>query len=421
LRIRNHLYYYKTIEVLIMDNCNVNDNMAKEIADGIMKAKSLEKISLRSNRMTGGLASILYNLAFQPSLKYVDISQNTTLNLKETSNSLYKLIKMSQSLETLIIKGIPNLIQDLAATNDFFNSLGDNSSLKHLDFSQSGGFTDQSIKNLAVALAFNHKKNGALTKLNLGSTGLTYQMLTNFIEHMMVSEETHFQWYGSSFNTSILKDSKEYFEKHFFCKINVLDISSSDLKTYININDLKTNPKNIFRNLFEQNPHLEVLNISNCQINKFFVEMLADCLKNPNGIKTLLASGCTFTGELVKNFLNQLHKDGVVNPNFHIEVLDLSKNRFGYSGIEAIAAFLKANAPIRVLNLYYGFFDVDGARSLSKALAVNKVLEYLDIGYNRIKDLGFCEITNAIVSNTGSNLKFLGSRYNLIKNRTASL
>lgn len=124
-----------------------------------------------------------------------------------------------------------------------------------------------------------------------------------------------------------------------------------------------------------------------------------------------------FSGEFVKNFMSALVKDDVVNTNFHLETLDLSKNKFGYSGIEAISNFLKHNTSIKVLNLHNNLFDVDGARSLAKALVVNKTLEYLDVGYNRIKDLGFIEISNAIVNNPDSNLRFLGSRYNLIKNK----
>jgi len=147
------------------------------------------------------------------------------------------------------------------------------------------------------------------------------------------------------------------------------------------------------------------------------VEMLANCMQNPNNLRTLIVNNSNFNGELVKNFFTQLVKDKVVNPNFHIEILDLSKNKFGYSGIEAISNFLIVNTSLKLLNLFNNFFDVDGARSLGKALAVNKTLEFLDIGYNRIKDLGFIEISNAIISNPASSLRFLGSRYNLIKNK----
>ena len=92
LRIRNHLYYYKKITVLDLSYCNLNDQMSNELADGIMKAKGLEKLYLQGNQMVKGLSNILYNLAFQPSIKVIDISDNQTCDKKETSISLHKLL-----------------------------------------------------------------------------------------------------------------------------------------------------------------------------------------------------------------------------------------------------------------------------------------------------------------------------------------
>jgi Ran GTPase-activating protein (RanGAP) involved in mRNA processing and transport len=199
-----------------------------------------------------------------------------------------------------------------------------------------------------------------------------------------------------------------------------LEIGDSDLKTSININDLKNNPKNIFSFLLQNNSNLEVLNLSNCSINKNFVEILANALCQRNSIRSLIISNSNFNGELVKIFFSNLIKDNAINTNFNLNNLDLSKNKFGYSGIDAISEFLKLDNSLKSLNLYNNRFDVDGARKLAKALLLNKTLEYLDVGYNRIKDLGFVEVTNAIMMNLSSNIKFLGSRYNLIKNKTGN-
>ena len=59
LRIRNHLYYYKKITVLDLSYCNMDDAMCNELADGIMKAKALEKLYISGNRMVKGLSNIL--------------------------------------------------------------------------------------------------------------------------------------------------------------------------------------------------------------------------------------------------------------------------------------------------------------------------------------------------------------------------
>ena len=92
-RIKNHLYYYKKIKILDLSYCNLDDQMCNDLADGIMKAKSLEKLYIAGNNMVKGLSSILYNLAFQPAIKFIDISNNKSCDKKETSISLQKKLK----------------------------------------------------------------------------------------------------------------------------------------------------------------------------------------------------------------------------------------------------------------------------------------------------------------------------------------
>lgn len=415
LRIRNHLYYFKTIEILNLSQSNVDDTMAKEIADGIMKAKSLQKIYLKGNNMKKGLANILYNLAFQPCLELIDISDNKSADVVETSVALYKLIKMSQSLSYLICRGIPNLIQSL--TNEFYYSLGDNSSLQYLDLSESGNIS--SIANhgklLGSAIALNALKNGALNTLLLSSTVLDYPKFIQIIDGMFISEETHFQWYGSFFDSSIQKESKEYFNKKFYCKLSHLDFSKNSFNCNVNINDLKNKQTNHLRILLENNQKLESLDFSSSVNNKFFIDMIVNALTFPNGLKYLNLENSQMQKEKIKILMTAFNKENVINPLNKIEALNLAKNNFGYSGIEAISNILKDNKTLRILNLYKNLFDVNGARRLKDALALNNTLEMIEIGYNRIKDLGFTNIIEGISSNPDSKLRYLGCRYNFVK------
>ena len=68
LKIRNHLYYHKTLKILNLSNSSLNDDMSKELADGIMKAKNLEYIDLSRNNTKTGIATLIYNMSFQPLL-----------------------------------------------------------------------------------------------------------------------------------------------------------------------------------------------------------------------------------------------------------------------------------------------------------------------------------------------------------------
>jgi formyltetrahydrofolate hydrolase len=230
LRIRNHLYYYKKITVLDLSYCNLNDQMSNELADGIMKAKALEKLYIAGNNMVKGLSNILYNLAFQPSIKIIDVSDNKTCDRKETSTSLHKFIKMSQTVNVIVAKSIQSLNKEL--TDDFYNAVGDSNNLVYLDLSNNGKFSQ--VTNLGMAISFNALKNGSLSYLDISYCELNNDSLNNLIKGMKVSENDHNRWYGFQFNANIQKDTSEYFNKVFHCNLETLVLNGCNL--YSNIN-----------------------------------------------------------------------------------------------------------------------------------------------------------------------------------------
>lgn len=69
---------------------------------------------------------------------------------------------------------------------------------------------------------------------------------------------------------------------------------------------------------------------------------------------------------------------------------------------------------MKSLNLYRNLVDVDGARALKELLKVNKSIEFLDLGHNRLREKGVKAITEGICENKESKLSHLGVRYNFI-------
>ena len=437
LRIRNHLYYYKKISVLDLSYCNLDDSMSNELADGIMKAKGLEKLYIPGNKMVKGLSNILYNLAFQPSIKLIDISNNQTCDRRETSTSLYKLIKMSQTINTIIANNIPNFNSSL--TNDFFNALGDNNNLSYLDLSNNGYFSN--ISNLGMSISFNALKNGSFSYLDISNCGINCDILNNLIKGMKISENDHNNWYGFQFNQNIQKENQEYYNKVFHCNLETLVLKGSYLFSNTNYLDPKNAYiENYIKTLLSGSPRLDTLILSDCTFNKFFLDALSEALRTENNIKYLSFSNSKIDGEQFKSFLSGFYsplqikeeksKEGIKkgkkehkneisaripNPNFHIEKLDLSCNKLGYSGIETLSKALKVNKTIKNLNLFHNLFDVNGARRIGEVLKTNNNLEELDIGYNRIKNAGFKNIIESIKNN--KHLKYLGLKYNFINNK----
>jgi ubiquitin-protein ligase/Ran GTPase-activating protein (RanGAP) involved in mRNA processing and transport len=402
-KIRNHFYYFKSISTLILNNCGINNNILKDIADGMMKAKGIENVYLSKNSFNS-VSTLVNNLAFQSNLRILDISDNKCTDIQDLKNSIVKLFKMSQSIQVFIMNKIPSLAKNF--DQDFYSSLGDNSSLEYLDISECTELS--SFKHLGHAIAFNSLKKGGLNTLKLEGLHIDYKKFVELIEGLSISEEIHNKWYGNNHNTEIMKDTREY-----------LSFASNNLITLININDLKQKNINHVKDLLENSPNLEGLDFSSSTTNKYFVEMLVQAFQGPNNIGYLKMKSF-LTGELVKQFCNCFFmKDQSINNYIKLQKINLANNNFGYSGIESLANILKKNKTIKSVNLYKNLFDVNGARRLAESLLENTSLEILDIGYNRIKDLGFTKIIESILANKNSKLKKLSVRCNFIKGETA--
>jgi len=53
--------------------------------------------------MGKGVNTLIYNLAFSPKIRYIDLS-NITNTDNETAEAIYKLIKISGAVQTLILQ-----------------------------------------------------------------------------------------------------------------------------------------------------------------------------------------------------------------------------------------------------------------------------------------------------------------------------
>ena len=147
-----------------MTNCYLDQQKSKEIADGLMRAKQLQIIKMGKNSNIGkGADAILYNLAFSPRITYIDLSDDM-LSYSDTAEAIYKLVKISGSLETLILHNtqINNMLKE-----EFFIALGENKTLTHLNLNNTTYTTEGVLQLLGKAIAMNKKKNGNLKYLSL--------------------------------------------------------------------------------------------------------------------------------------------------------------------------------------------------------------------------------------------------------------
>jgi Ran GTPase-activating protein (RanGAP) involved in mRNA processing and transport len=68
---------FKQIKELDLQNTSLDENKVKEVADGLMRAKQLEILKIGSNpNMNSGINAVIYNLAFSPKIRHIDISES---------------------------------------------------------------------------------------------------------------------------------------------------------------------------------------------------------------------------------------------------------------------------------------------------------------------------------------------------------
>jgi len=177
-----------------MEGCNLDVNKGKEIADGLMRAKQLEILKIGNNPSLGqGGQAILYNLAFSPKINHIDFTNNL-MGTNESAEAIYKLIKISGSLENLILDNtnINNFL-----SKEFFVALGENKTLHFLSIQvNSGTMAVAKLNDFGIAIGMNHKKNGSLKYVNMAGCISNAVAWSNFCSCMKISDYDHEMMYG---------------------------------------------------------------------------------------------------------------------------------------------------------------------------------------------------------------------------------
>lgn len=191
-----------------------------------MRAKQLEIIKVANNPgMNKGVNTLIYNLAFSPKIKHINLAMMAGTDA-DTAEALYKLIKISGAIETLILEK-SSVINGL--TLDFYKALGENKTLKYLNIDMISCTNMQvNIPNLAKCIAMNAKKNGSLESISMSNWfSDNYVWHTIFLEGLKISDYDHEIWYGDQKLAASME--KDQFEKKMFCSLKYMNIKSSSI------------------------------------------------------------------------------------------------------------------------------------------------------------------------------------------------
>lgn len=152
----------------------------------LMRAKKLKIFEIHNAaNLNNGLSSLIYNLSFfSPSLELLDISRCQS-NVVETIVSLYKMLKITTSVEVILARNVTNLNPNLI--EQFWTSLGECRTLRVLDLAYSGDISSRTT-NIGNAIAFNAKKKGAFEYIDLTSCLSSSGSINNLYDGMCISE-----------------------------------------------------------------------------------------------------------------------------------------------------------------------------------------------------------------------------------------
>lgn len=79
--------------------------------------------------MGTALATVIYNLAFSPKIRLIDLA-GSTVNIADVAEAIYKLIKISGAIEVL---NLNNTGLQALLTSDFYQALGENKTLRSIN------------------------------------------------------------------------------------------------------------------------------------------------------------------------------------------------------------------------------------------------------------------------------------------------
>ena len=402
---------FKFIQELDLKDCQLDIAQVKEVADGLMRAKQLEVLKLARNPgIAGAVYTVVYNLAFSPKIRYLDLSDINFSNggrMTDNQEAIVKLLSITGSLETL---NLSNTYINSSLKEDFYKALGENKTLRVLMLDGSGL---NNVSNMGKAIALNHKKNGSLCIMSLQGALSGSGNARSFWDALWVSDYDHEVWYGDPVEAAKMFGNQR--ERKFQCGLTQVHFGNINLGSNFSLASTKR------YTIIEQYPPIiralcfgKITNLSlpRANLTSKDGDLLSLCIKNKFQASKLLILNLEKNG-LRKEGAKALA--GVLNDaKIPLQCLNLSGNQIGVSGCQALSKALKINMGLKSLDLFSNIVDVDGARALKEALVVNNTIQSLDLGLNRLRDKGAMAIADGLFGNKNSALTKLGLRFNFI-------
>ena len=359
--------------------CRINDPGIKKLSEGLLVKKKLRILNLSKNHFQAlGIAAVLKNLAYNDVIEDVNLSEvqfspsSSVPDSHELVMALETLFKLTVSLKTMNFwkTRIGVFLRD-GPMKQFAKC----NTIDSMDLGSSGM---TSYKTLAMGLL---NSECSLRELNLEDNTMnmsTFESALQLFDKEKKRQPSRVQILklsGNQFPGLDNEKPRKFFVRIFtevFCDLKELHLSKSNLRDY------SMTPLSEY---LSSNPKLDTLDISFNNIDRHGARILCEGLKN----------------------------------NTNLRVLKVDHNDLHAAGAKFFADLIKSpNCKITNLSLFCNYFDVPGIVEIASGLKVNKSLDILDLGMNRVRKRGAGLLCEALQEN--STLKTLKLKFNLIPN-----
>lgn len=413
------------IESLKLSKSLQYQEQVDSLADGLMRAKKLKQIQISNIKQFINYSSLVYNLAFSPQLECIMLKDiQSVVHPKELGEKIIKLLEISGSIKHLICESVTPLINSLGSK--FGIALGGNRTIETLSLNKMMYEGKSKFpKSLAQAIVINAWRGGKLKNLHLSKVFIKFG-LEDFFDNLNVTYEQIETEFGDIDNSDAPNFDKN--KLIFKNNIEILDLGFCNLPIKIQSDrsigtkDISDLTSSCNRRLFTCMTKLTHLNLEGIKITKFFIEMMEALLEGGEIKPSTLQVGepskvigskieilNLSNSKMVKGSEKSL-KNGLARLTA-LHTLIFNGCKYGVSGAIHLNPLISQLQSLRHLEMFNCQIGIEGARNLAKQLQEGgSSLEYLNIGFNNIKDGGLIEILGSIVDEQSSVLSGLGLR-----------
>ena len=370
--IESTLNVNRKLRALNLHGCGITDPIAKHISTGLIKNTSL--VTLDIEQCTLSISCGVFLLT-HPTVR-ITVDEVNILGVgrvKMDRNTIrcesYFGPVFYLSSDTLRCQRVQIDSQNAV---DIFRSLEHNTSLEELDLSGNSQLAEGDSEAVGCAIEKLLNENKTLKVLNLYGCGLTNEVASYIANglaqnHSVRKVILHSNYIGSSGVVSIFRSLEHN------TSLEELDLSGN---SQLAKGDSEAVGCTIER-MLNLNTTLKVLNLNCCEIDTTVITHIAVGFAHSTSLAELNVEANIITSE------GWVHLFKALCNSTSLKKLDISNNKLGMEGSVALAEMLSCNNSLTKLNLGCCIPEA-GLTEIAKGLLHNTSLERLDISHNKL-------------------------------------